>query len=112
MVVAFAEDLTEAPMHDILWTRKNGFATQLRFVATDSIAENVARVLQRAQAGGHGASERDIRDPRVEHQEPPEGAVFERVRVYDSTALWTKPRLVAIGRDGQLTRHGSSPAWL
>jgi hypothetical protein len=32
-----------------------------RAVATDSIAENVARVLQRAQAGGHGASGREIR---------------------------------------------------
>ena len=30
---------------------KAGFATQMRFVATDSIAENVTRVLQRAQAG-------------------------------------------------------------
>ena len=40
---------------------KAGFATQMRFVATDSIAENVTRVLQRAQAGGHGASEREIR---------------------------------------------------
>jgi predicted ABC-type ATPase len=35
--------------------RKRGFATSLRFVATDSIVLNVARVLQRAQAGGHGA---------------------------------------------------------
>ena len=41
--------------------RKHGFATELRFVATDSIAENVERVLQRAQGGGHGASERDVR---------------------------------------------------
>lgn len=41
--------------------RKNGFATAMRFVATDSVEENVARVLQRAQAGGHGASDRDSR---------------------------------------------------
>jgi hypothetical protein len=33
----------------------------MRFVATDSIADNLARVLQRAQAGGHGAHEREIR---------------------------------------------------
>jgi hypothetical protein len=33
----------------------------MHFVATDSIAENVARVLERAQAGGHDASEREIR---------------------------------------------------
>jgi predicted ABC-type ATPase len=94
--------------------RKHGFATQLRFVATDSIAENVARVLQRAQGGGHGASERDIRaihDASIANLWKAVG-VFERVRVYDSTVPWTKPRLVASARDGQLTRHGASPAWL
>ncbi len=94
--------------------RKHGFATQLRFVATDSIAENVARVLQRAQGGGHGASERDIRaihEASIANLQKALG-VFERVRVYDSTALWTKPQLVASARNGQLTRHGASPAWL
>jgi predicted ABC-type ATPase len=40
--------------------RKAGIGTEMRFVATNSIAENVARVLQRTQAGGHGASEREI----------------------------------------------------
>ena len=41
--------------------RRNGFIADMHFVATDSIDENVARVIQRAQAGGHGASEREIR---------------------------------------------------
>src|SRR5688572_24001216 len=45
---------TAAPIEQAELARKNGFATQMRFVATDSIAENVTRVLQRAQAGGHG----------------------------------------------------------
>jgi predicted ABC-type ATPase len=31
------------------------------FVATDSVEENIARILQRAQGGGHGASEREVR---------------------------------------------------
>jgi len=31
------------------------------FVATDSIDENIARIVQRAQGGGHGASEREVR---------------------------------------------------
>jgi predicted ABC-type ATPase len=68
--------------------RQSGFATEMHFVATDSIAENVARVLQRAQAGGHGASEREI---RAIHQASVANlrtaiAMFERVRIYDSTA--------------------------
>jgi predicted ABC-type ATPase len=73
--------------------RKRGFATHLRFVATDSIAENVTRVLQRAQGGGHGASERDIRtihEASIANLRKALG-VFERVRVYDSTAVrWRK----------------------
>jgi len=94
--------------------RQQGFATQLRFIATDSIAENVARVLQRAQGGGHGASERDIRaihDASIANLKIAL-AGFERVRVYDSTTPWTAPRLVATARDGQLARHGVTPSWL
>jgi len=105
---------TTAAIEQADFARKQGFATQLRFIATDSIAENVARVLQRAQGGGHGASERDIRaihEASIANLRKALG-VFERVRVYDSTAPWTKPRLVASARDGQLTRHGTGPAWL
>ena len=52
---------TTAAIEQAELARKGSFATEMRFVATDSIVENVARVLQRAQAGGHGASEREIR---------------------------------------------------
>jgi len=38
-----------------------GFATEMAFVATDSLDENLDRILQRAQGGGHGASEREVR---------------------------------------------------
>jgi predicted ABC-type ATPase len=93
---------------------KAGFATQMRFVATDSIAENVARVLQRAQAGGHGASEREIR--AIHHASVANlrraVAAFERVRVYDSTTRWAPPRLVAVARGGRLVRQGATPEWL
>ena len=45
-----------------------------RFVATDSIEENIARVLQRAQAGGHGSSGREIRTiPSGKRREPAQG---------------------------------------
>jgi predicted ABC-type ATPase len=94
--------------------KKSGFATVMRFVATDSIAENVARVLQRAQAGGHAAPERDI---RAIHQASVANlrtaiATFERVRIYDSTTRWVPPRLVAVARDRGVARQGTTPAWL
>ena len=94
--------------------RARGFATEMRFVATDSIAENIARVLQRAQAGGHGASEREIRAIHHASVGNLQRAVvaFDRVRVYDSTERWTPPRLVAAARDGRIVRRGPTPGWL
>ena len=52
---------TSAAIDQAVLAQRSGFVADMHFVATDSIAENVARVLQRAQAGGHGASEREIR---------------------------------------------------
>lgn len=91
-----------------------GFATEMRFVATDSITENVARVIQRAQAGGHGASEREIRAIHVASISNLRKAIaiFERIRVYDSTARWEPPRLVAVARGGRLVCQGATPGWL
>jgi predicted ABC-type ATPase len=115
--LAFAVETTlrtTASMEQAELARQRGFSTHLRFIATDSIAENVSRVLRRAQGGGHGASERDIRaihDASVANLRQALG-VFERVRVYDSTVPWTTPRLVAAARDGRLTRYEPSPTWL
>jgi predicted ABC-type ATPase len=94
--------------------RARGFSTFLRFIATDSIAENISRVLRRAQSGGHGASERDIRaihEASIANLRKALDA-FERVRVYDSTVPWTTPRLVATARHGRLTRYDPGPVWL
>lgn len=94
--------------------RARGFSTELVFIATDSVAENFRRVLQRAQGGGHGASERDVR-AIYEASIANLGkaiAVFEHVEVYDSTPPWSAPRLMAIAQDGHLVRYGSSTAWL
>ena len=105
---------TPAAIEQATLARQNGFTTAMRFVATDSIAENVARVLQRAQAGGHGASEREIR--AIHHASianlAKAIAAFHRVRIYDSTARWSSPRLVAMARAGRVTRHGDTPEWL
>jgi predicted ABC-type ATPase len=105
---------TTAAIDQAKLARASGFGTEMHFVATDSIAENVARVVQRAQAGGHGASEREIRV--IHHASvanlPEAIARFDRVRVYDSTARWASPRLVAVSRAGRLVLHGDPPGWL
>jgi predicted ABC-type ATPase len=105
---------TPAAIEQAGLARKSGFATEMRFVATDSIAENVARVLQRAQAGGHGASEREIRAIHQASVANLRSAVvaFDRVRVYDSTTRWAPPRLIAVARGGRLVRHGAAPRWI
>ena len=103
---------TAAAIEQAELARKNGFATEMRFVATDSVAENVARVLQRAQAGGHAASEREV---RAIHRASIGNlrkaiSVFERVRVYDSTLRWAPPSLIAIARNGRVERRDVAPS--
>jgi len=105
---------TTAAIHQARLATTHGFATELIFVATDSVAENVARVLQRAQGGGHGASERDVRAIHEASVANLANAieVFERVDVYDSTARWSAPRLVATAHGGLVVRLGECPGWL
>lgn len=105
---------TSAAIDQATRARKAHFSTDLLFVATDSVDENIARVLQRAQGGGHGASERDV---RAIHESSIANiktaiATFERARLYDSTVRWTTPRLVASADHGRIIRHGASPGWL
>jgi predicted ABC-type ATPase len=105
---------TTAAIDQAELARKQGFSTQLRFIATNSIEKNIARVIQRAQAGGHGASERDIRSIYEASIANLKIAlrVFEYVRVYDSSETWAPPRLIATARDGQVVHRGATPAWL
>ena len=105
---------TAAAIQQASLARDHGFATELRFIATDSISENVARVIQRAQAGGHGASEEDI---RAIHEAsianlPAAFAAFDRIRIYDSTERWAPPRVVSRVVRGKMTPMGPAPAWL
>jgi predicted ABC-type ATPase len=70
--------------------------------------------LQRAQGGGHGASEREVRaihEASLANLSAAVGA-FERVDVYDSTERWSAPQLVAMSYDGRVDRLGPSPNWL
>jgi predicted ABC-type ATPase len=102
------------PIEQAQLARARRFATEMIFVATDSIDENVARIRQRAQGGGHGASEREVRAIHEASLANLSAAIkaFERVDVYDSTALWSTPRLVATSHDGRLNRLGIGPTWL
>jgi len=105
---------TTAAIDQAVLAQRHGFVADMHFVATDSIDENVARVIQRAQAGGHGASEREIR--AIHHASIANLAAaiesFDRVRIYDSTARWSPPRLVAVARTGRVVRYGITPEWL
>jgi hypothetical protein len=93
---------TTAAVTQAQLARSRGFVTHLRFIATVSVSENVTRVLQRAQGGGHGASKQDIRaihdaSLRILRQAI---SVFEWARVYDSTRAWAPPRLLGLERQG------------
>lgn len=95
--------------------RAAGFVTALRYIATDSVEENVARVAARAEAGGHAAPPAQIRAIHEASLKNLAEAldVFDRVRVYDNTALGVGPRLVLEARRGRVTRVvGWPPAWL
>ncbi len=105
---------TVAALEQATLAHEHGFATEMLFLATDSVSENVARVLQRAQAGGHGAPEFDVRS--IYHASIANLraalAVFEQVNVYDSTIRWAPPRLVGVAKSGQLILRGPTPEWL
>jgi predicted ABC-type ATPase len=105
---------TVASIEQAELARARGFTTAMRFIATGSCDENVARVLQRAQGGGHGASESEIRAIHASSIANLRLAIraFDRVRIYDSTVRWAPPALVGIARDGEVACHGPPPAWL
>jgi predicted ABC-type ATPase len=110
---------TTAAVEQADLARKHGFSTELLFIATNSIAENIARVLQRAQGAGRRAlvlarrSETFARSKAASIANLKKAlSAFDRANVYDSTPSWTAPRLVATAENGKVVLHGSSPAWL
>ena len=104
---------TKVAIEQAQLARGRGFATEMIFVATDSVDENLVRILQRAQGGGHGASEREVRAIHEASLANLGAAIeaFERVDIYDSTALWSTPQLVATSHDGRIERCGVSSSW-
>jgi predicted ABC-type ATPase len=93
--------------------RSQGFRTTLTFLCTTSADINVERVLQRAQAGGHAASEGEIRAiHRAALANLAEAVrVFDRCRILDSSEQWKRPRLVARVSGGKVALEPGAPSW-
>jgi len=93
---------------------KRGFTTRMRFLATATPDTNFERVLLRAQSGGHAASELEVRATydaslaNLAHAIK----VFDSCRVYDTSAPWSAPRLVATARGGTVRLQPAPPQWV
>ncbi len=92
---------------------QRGFRTEMNFVATASPDVNIARVTQRAQAGGHAASEGEVRDIYAKSLANLGEAVrsFDRCTVYDATPTWVPPRIAATSTAGQVVLEQDAPEW-
>ena len=93
--------------------RSHGFRTVLTFLCTSSPEINIERVIQRAQAGGHAASEVEIRAVYAAALGNLVEAVriFDRSRVLDTSEPWKRPRLVARVARGKSTLEPDAPPW-
>lgn len=91
-----------------------GFRTELRYIATSAPELNVQRILQRAQAGGHAASEGEVREIYAKSLANLAEAVrvFEHATVYDATRQWAPPRAVAVRAAGVLQVEADAPTWV
>ncbi len=91
-----------------------GFNTRLLFVATDSADISVRRIRQRAQGGGHGASEGQIRSTYAASLENLAEAVrtFRVCQLHDATAEWQPVRRVATIHTGHVEHYPPVPDWL
>jgi predicted ABC-type ATPase len=94
--------------------KDRGFRTALTFLCTTSADINVERVLQRAQAGGHAASEAEIRAVHTAALGNLAEAVriFDRCRILDASESWKRPRLVARATRGRVALEPGAPSWV
>ena len=93
--------------------RNQGFRTALTFLCTSSADINIERVLQRAQAGGHAASETEIRAVHLAALANLAEAVrvFDQCRILDTSEPWRQPRLVARAAHGKCALEPGAPSW-
>ncbi len=102
--------------------RRAGFRTEMIFVATGDVEENVRRVTERGLRGGHSAPADDVRETyRCSLANLPRAVrVFETVWVYDNSRRQSpadeepgaRPRRVAVFRGGKLVQEDHAPDWL
>ncbi len=105
---------TEIAVRQAEAAQRRGFHTEMLFLCTASPDVNVQRVLQRAQSGGHAASESDIRTGHSAALRNLVSAerVSDRCVVYDTSAPWTSPRLAAVVAGGKCALELDTPAWV
>ena len=89
------------------------------YVALDSFERHLERVIRRASAGGHSASEATLRkiydnslaNLRIAIRSAESGV--DGLRIFDNSAVNTEPRLVLQARTGRVIRLADDfPAWL
>lgn len=92
-----------------------GFATEMRYLALESIELNLERVKSRSDKGGHSASERVLRAIHKASLLNLARAIAEidLVRVYDNSTFGKSPELVLETNGGRVITEGRpAPAWL
>jgi predicted ABC-type ATPase len=96
-----------------------GFVVELNYVSTNSISTSIDRVAQRADLGGHSASEKAIRSIRGEslgnfpRAMDELGGGIDILAVYDNSAERAKPELVASFEGREVTYLAPEiPAWV
>ena len=105
---------TDVAIQQAIRAKAAGFRLEMIFVATENVAENVARVAVRGLEGGHSAPESTIREIYELSLGNLADAidVFDEVVLYDTSAFDEPPRFVARFVNGKVTsRSPSLPAW-
>lgn len=101
------------PLEQARRARARGYTTCLLYLSTASADEGLRRVRQRALAGGHTTDEAQIRAIHAASwaRLPAAVATFELARIYDSSARWQPPRLIASKTNERLEQRPDPPPW-
>jgi len=95
--------------------RAEGFEVHMRYIALNDFAQNLNRVIARAQAGGHSAPADQLRKIHEASMKNLPRAVREmdEILVFDNTVPNREPQLVLSARSGCITyRRQPCPEWL
>ncbi len=95
--------------------RAEGFEIHMRYVALNEFAQNLTRVIARAQAGGHSEPPEQLRKIHEASLKNLPRAIQEmdEILVFDNSALNREPALVLSARNGRVTYvERPVPDWL